>query len=76
MSVCYTATWYDVMQAQQHHTHQSSTVSYSPPPPRVCVVCVLLPCLPFENFLQPLFCQFLVKSAKIRPQIFFFCGPF
>ena len=29
MSVRYTATWYDVMQARQHHTHQSSTVSYS-----------------------------------------------
>ena len=44
MSVRYTATWYDVMQAQQHHTHQSSTVSYSSPPP-LCVVCVLLPAL-------------------------------
>ncbi len=29
MSVRYTATWYGVMQARQHHTHQSSTVSYS-----------------------------------------------
>ena len=29
----------------------------------------------FENFLRPLFCLFLVKSAKIRPEIFF-CGPF
>ena len=38
MSVRYTATWYDVMQAQQHHTHQSSTVSYSSHPP-VCGVC-------------------------------------
>ena len=34
MSVRYTATWYDVMQARQHHTHQSW-----------CVVCVLLPAL-------------------------------
>ncbi len=24
MSVRYTATWYDVIQARQHHTHQSS----------------------------------------------------
>ncbi len=24
MSVHYTATWYDVMQARQHHTHLSS----------------------------------------------------
>ena len=43
MSVRYTATWYDVMQARQHHTHQSSTVSYSvqpPPPSPVCVWCV------------------------------------
>ncbi len=24
MSVRYTATWYDVMQARQHHTHLSS----------------------------------------------------
>ncbi len=32
--------------------------------------------LKIRNFLRPLFCQFLVKSAKIRPQIFFLCGPF
>ncbi len=30
----------------------------------------------FENFLRPLFCQFLVKSAKTRPQIFFSAAPF
>ena len=29
----------------------------------------------YTNFLRPLFCLFLVKSAKIRPEIFF-CGPF
>ncbi len=78
MSVRYTSTWYDVMHARQHHTHQSSTVSYSsPPPPPVCVWCVSY-CRRnfFENFLQPLFCQFLVKSAKIRPQFFFSAAPF
>ncbi|MFO0006214.1 MAG: hypothetical protein ACK559_34335, partial [bacterium] len=25
----------------------------------------------YTNFLRPLFCLFLVKSAKIRPEIFF-----
>ena len=30
----------------------------------------------YTNFLRPLFCLFLVKSAKIRPEIFFSVAPF
>ncbi len=40
MSVRYTATWYEVMQAQQHHTHQRRIYSLPAGPVRqIAVVC-------------------------------------
>ena len=67
MSVRYTATWYDVMQAQQHHTHQSSTVRYSSPPPPPPSAGVSFLSLPYRPGRQRIGSQVREKDTHTPP---------